>query len=310
MIPGVAGVAATAAGFTTPQAIITSGSGDIFSTLNGTTWTENTLTTPTSAVGATYFDNNWVIGGPNGTIYYAGDTLPASWTLATVGNSTGQKRDFVVSGSSALAVGNLVASGFDRYVAEQSTSVATWTLNTTSLSTTNGWSLLGAATNGSGTWAAVGDNNSAQLSYQTSLGGTWTTGTIGAICRGIAFGSSIWVAGGNSGALYSSPDLVTWTSRTSGFGTNQIRQICFGNSLFVAVGAAGNISTSTNGTTWTSRTSGTANALRDVRWCNPLGLWVACGDSSTILTSPDGITWTSRTAPTAGLGLARVAVKP
>jgi hypothetical protein len=270
------------------------------------------LTTPANSLAATYIGTNWVISAnADGRIYYANDSLPATWTASTVGNTTGRKNDFAVSGSNALAVGYKIVSGSERYYAEQSTAVATWTTNENSLDTTAFFQLYGCATNGSGTWAAVGDRNTAQLSYQTSLGGTWTTGTIGVVSYGISFGTSTWVAGGNSGSLYSSTNLSTWTSRTSQFGTSQIRQIRFGNSLFVAVGADGKISTSSDGTTWTARTSGTTQQLEDVRWCNPLALWIACGASGTILTSPDAITWTTRSAPGGvGSALYRVAVKP
>ena len=312
MIIAAKAATSSAGGFTTPQAIITTQTSTVWSTLDGITWTSNSLTTPASSLAATYIGTNWVISSnADGRIYYANDTLPASWTASTVANTTGRKRDFTISGSSYLAVGTLVSSGFNRYEAEQSTAVATWTDNTTGLNSDSFYQLHGSATNGSGTWAAVGDNSSAQLSYQTSLGGTWTTGTIGAVCYGIAFGASTWVAVGDSGSLYSSTNLTTWTSRTSQFSTSQIRQVRFGNSLFVAVGANGKISTSTDGTTWTARTSGTTETINDVRWCNPLGLWIACANAGKILTSSDAITWSTQAAPGgATSSLYRVAVKP
>lgn len=301
--------AATGGAEETVQAIIATNSGTVYSTKNGVTFTESASTGITTVAACGYFQNKWLAAGSSGAIRYSDDLL-TTWTASTVGEATGTKRKFVSTASTALVAGSYTSSGNNRYSAEYSTAIATFTVQRADFSTANGYSLRGAATNGSGTWAVCGDNVSGTNFYSsTNLTVGWTNRTTGlGSSYGLAFGGSTWVVAGNGGALYTSTDLATWTSRTSQTGGSFIYSVAYGNSLFVLVADAGKISTSTDGITWTARTSGTANALNDVQWVPGLGLWLAVGDNGTILTSSDAITWTSRS--TGAYSLRGIGVKP
>lgn len=114
-------------------------------------------------------------------------------------------------------------------------------------------------------------------------------------------GTGTWVAVGDAGKIASSTDGITWTQRTSNFGTTNIRWVAYGGGTWVAVGDSGKISTSTDATTWTAVTTATSGwstsyGIYHVAYGN--GNWVGNNTNGTLkqTTDPTGA-WTTRTEP-------------
>lgn len=193
-----------------------------------------------------------------------------------------------------VAVGN---TGF--LATSTSTTASSWTTQTSSFGTTN---IIGVASNGLGTFVAVGESGKLALSYN---GTDWTqqTSSFGTdAITSVAYGNGLWVAGGLNNKLATSPDGVTWTQRTTGFtGSGTDIRVAYGNGLWVAMSAA-EIRTATDPTgTWTLRTS--ANTIPFNPYYSTLGaIWLAGysqGTASGIQSSTNGTTWTARSTPNA-----------
>lgn len=114
-------------------------------------------------------------------------------------------------------------------------------------------------------------------------------------------GLGTWVAVGSGGKIASSTNGKTWTQRTSGFGTSAILWVAYGGGTWVAVGSAGKVSTSTDATTWTAVATGTSGwsasyGIGHVAYGN--GNWVGINSNGTLkqTTDPTGA-WTTRTEP-------------
>jgi hypothetical protein len=114
-------------------------------------------------------------------------------------------------------------------------------------------------------------------------------------------GAGTWVAVGDSGKLASSTDGYTWTQRTSGFSTTTISWVAYGGGTWVAVGGSGKLSTSTDAVTWTAVTTATSTwsssyTIGHVAYGN--GNWVGQNSNGTLkqTTTPGGA-WTTRTEP-------------
>jgi hypothetical protein len=114
-------------------------------------------------------------------------------------------------------------------------------------------------------------------------------------------GAGTWVAVGGSGKIASSTDGINWTQRTSQFSTTAISFVAYGGGTWVAVGGSGKVSTSTDGSTWTAVTTATSGwstsyNIGHVAYGN--GYWVGINSNGTLrsTTNPSGA-WTSRTVP-------------
>lgn len=119
---------------------------------------------------------------------------------------------------------------------------------------------------------------------------------------GVTHGNGAVVAVGGEGSIYTATDGVNWNLQISGT-SSTLKGVAYGNGRFVAVGDSGPnpgdpavILTSDNGTTWSPQISGTTHGLKGIAY-GP-GHFVAVGDTGTILVSEDGQTWTPHTSGT------------
>jgi|GEM_PF-2945661 len=145
--------------------------------------------------------------------------------------------------------------------------------------------LRSVASNGSGTYVAVGDLGTVLQRLDGRPSWMVQKSHTKKDLRGVTWGNSRFVAVGDMGTILTSPDGIGWTLRNS-----STRQTLFGitwcGAQFVAVGSSGTIVTSWNGITWTSQSNSTTADLYAVTWGN--GQFVTVGSNGTVLTSPAG----------------------
>ncbi len=257
-------------------------SGKIFTSSDGTTWTERTSGTTGDLYGVAYGNGLFVAVNTGGTLHTSNDGI--TWNTITGAPDTHR----------AITFGDdLFVTAGNSYIYTSSDG-SSWNLRYTQTS----MNFLRAVNYGSiGTvkYQAVGDSGTILTS---SDGTTWTSrtsGTSGSI-HAIVFGQLFWATGGTAGGMLYSSDAISWHSRTT-VTSNSLNGLAYdGNSTTVAVGDAGTILTNHLGLSWTSRSSGTSNILYDVKYGN--NIFVAVGDSGTIITSSDGTSWNIQTSGT------------
>jgi hypothetical protein len=261
--------------------------GTLFSSPDGTTWTQLTSHTLANLNAAVFADSRFVIAGDSGVILassdgvnYAGVNSKTSSNLYALG----------VNGGTIVAVG---AGG----AIVNSTDGLNW--GAVSSGTSN--NLYGAAA-GNNVYVAVGANGTLLTS---SDAGTWKTIALptSADLRAVTFGlvpvsgstsgatTNMFVVVGANGTLVTSTDGANWTVRAP-IGSNTLNSVTFG-SRFVAVGVAGNIFTSQDGVTWTQSVSATTNDLNSVAWSSGISTstlsvgagYLAAGVGGVLITS-------------------------
>lgn len=192
--------------------------------------------------------------------------------------------------------------------------VCTWTITDADFGAEH---INDIATDGAGTWVAVGSGGVASVSTDDAVtwtaiaGGPFSTNTM----RGVAYGNGYWVAVGTSGSvykLYTATDPAgTWTARTiSGLGTGNddgLSAVAYGNSIWVTVGCGASpgvyciASTGSDPTTgWTARTVSDAAGHTQIDQSFALDMDVAFGNGrfvvvggSDLATSTNGTAWTN-----------------
>jgi len=178
----------------------------------------------------------------------------------------------------------------------------TWTTATISGTTD---ALYGVATNGSGTFVAVGTGVS-NCAYSTNGGETWTISKImsgSQMYNDIAYnGSDRWVAVGVGGKIaYSYNAVQTWTDADSNTAAD-LTGIAYGNGKFITVGTINEspltpvMIYSSDGSTWSnielpSEFTSVERPLRDIA-TDGSGRWSAVGSGGDHLLSIDnGAAW-------------------
>lgn len=257
----------------------------------GESWSQRANTIPQAQRGvATNAAGRWTSVGDAGSA--ATTTDGVTWTPLILGTAKNMKA-ITCDGAVWITVG-------DGGAIYRSTDGRNYTAITAPISTVN---LRAIATDGSGSWLAVGANGAAGAIFRSTDGGlTWDNIVVASMLTNLSalYANNQWMVGGNTGQLMTSPDMTTWTKRTFG-ATTSITGIAFGDNQYLAV-TANNVRRSLdNGVTWIVATatlipSGVLNAIAfaDSRW-------IAVGDGGNMrMTDDDAVTWS--TPSTTGLG--------
>jgi hypothetical protein len=292
---------------------VSSGSRNVNTSANGTTWTANTLALPSTS--------SWtsVAAGALTVIEAAGTFVTGrAYIITSLGSTV-----FTFIGASANLVGTYFiatgpgsGTGLARPVANHLVAVSSST--TVNAYSTNGgvtWTAGGALpggisgaavsvaygiTSNNGRWVAIGSNGN--TAYSTNGGISWSAG--GTLPAGtwsaVSYGQGRWIAistGGTATAYSTNGD--TWTAGGALPTSSTWNSIAYGRNKFVAVSTDGSVDPAYSvdgGVTWsnTGETgyfgSGTVTTVHYGQ-----GVFVAAQSSSNNLrSSEDGINWTTR----------------
>ncbi len=286
-----------------PLFVAVSGTGQVYYSSTGQSWTAGTSPTVAILNDVAYCDGLFVAvgGAASGVVIYSTDGKV--WSLAT-------------SSLGGVALSGVACSG-KRFVAVQSSQTnayysddgISWTISAVGLTmrdvafgngrflvvdtsgsgseSTNGgvnWGgsnlidsnsgFLQTVTYANGLFLVGGDGSSpagSVFTADTGTAGPWSASTpvVSASVNGLAFGNSVYVAleaTGGTGDLYSSTNSTVWSLRNVGQAA-QLKGIAFGNGRFVVSGAAGGnhlLTHSTDGINWTGASPGGAGTINAV----------------------------------------------
>jgi hypothetical protein len=296
------------------------GSSNIFTSTDGITWTNRSVTASFNDV---FYANSLFVAVGGSAIYTSTDGI--TWTLRF---STGTYYSVTYGNSLYVAVG---ASG----ALATSSDGITWTdrqiTNFTNINAViwNGTSFYAVAESGyfatsangtswtpnldsscanfftigvvSGKTIAFGEASSVILAGATraevmqSSGWRFANSPLSALNpRMIAYnGSNLYVHATGVGRILTSPDGQLWTGRYSGTVLN-FDKVQYVNGNFVALGN-GVVGVSSNGTTWTIPSPSIGGSIGNAIAFGA-GVYVIAGTSGGVYSSPDLVTWTSRSA--------------
>ena len=293
-------------------AAVSSGSRTTNTSINGTTWSENLLSLPSTSnwnslavgeltvietAGAFVVGRAYVITNLGNTVFTsigAATNLVGTYFVAT-GAGSG-------SGTATPVATHLVAISSSTTVNAYSTDGGvTWAAGgALQLTSTTAISIAYGKYNGTGTWVAIGTGGTS--CYSTNGGITWTAG--GALPAGtwqsMTYGQGrfIAIATGGTATAYSDNRGATWTAGGVLPASSTWTSIAYGDNKFVAVSADGAVSpayTVNKGANWYS--TGVAGWLNQtvtkVRYGQ--GVFVSTNSTSNnMVSSEDGINWTTR----------------
>lgn len=187
----------------------------------------------------------------------------------------------------------------------------TWTFVDSKFTGSTGKGVNKIASNGAGTWVAVGGNGN--LSYSTDDGITWTKADLGGTendIYGVAYHDGLWVEAGTGPTIRTSTDAINWTVRTiTGVPSVTLKGVAYGNNIWIAASNSNGYAKSVDGITW-SYTSGAFPG--SIITSHPQGFGFFNGrfintqygpNGSTvdnIFSSTDGLAWVAHTTPTEG----------
>ncbi|WP_138754460.1 InlB B-repeat-containing protein [Paenibacillus sinopodophylli] len=257
--------------------------GNIWSSSDGESWTQQTSDTTTHLFDVAYGNNMFVAVGGNETILTSVNN-GSTW----VNNSMGGSEDIVAVeylNGMFVAVGTGGAGG---QIWTSADNGVTWV--SVGSSTQSLFDVTYANIVGVDVFVAVGLNGAIETS--TNNGATWssqTSGTehlISVTYNGTADYGRTFVAVGDNGAILTSADGITWTSQPL-VSTNNLLDVTYGDSEFVAVGDKGTILTSSDGRTWTNANSGITDLLTGVIYGS--STYVAVGVGSVLLQNYDPV---------------------
>lgn len=267
-----------------------SGSGYIYTSSNGSTWTAS-LSGATSCafVDFDYGNSTYVAISNNGTNYYT-STNGTSWTVRTGPWTNGAQHIIYANSLFTVNSNNGIYTSPDGI---------TWTLQLAGSTSSANSSTLSMSYDGTKLWASTTPASNQYVLYSSTNSTTWSK--VLDLSFGILAGPypTGGLVNGKAFFLPSSGGIMTWTPSTLTWAMTSTNAAVFSNvaystaaSLWCAVGSAGTILTSPDGVTWTSQTSGTTTALSDVIYSS--GNLIAVG-SAVVRTSSNGTTWTTRT---------------
>jgi hypothetical protein len=302
---------------------IASGSRTTNTSVNGTTWSENLLSLPSTS--------NWtsVAAGKLTVVETAGGFVTGrSYRITSLGNTV-----FTSIGAAANIVGTyFVATGNGGATTGTATPVANHLVAISSSTTVNAYSTNGGVTwtaggslpggisgtavsvaYGDGRWVALGSGGTS--AYSTNGGVSWVAG--GAVGSGtytsIAYGQGVFVAitTGATTTRVSVDGGETWTAGGALPASSTWISIAYGANKFVAVSSDGAVDPAysvNGGTNWSSADetgylgTGTITSIHYGQ-----GVFVVTTSSSNnMASSEDGLTWTTR-AITRGSGTGALA---
>jgi len=293
-------------------AAISSGSRTTNTSTNGTSWTENLLSLPSTsnwnhiaagaltvveAAGGFVVGRAYVITNLGNTVFTsigAASNLVGTYFVAT-GAGSG-------SGTATPVANHLVAISSSTTVNAYSTDGGvTWTTGgALQLTSTTAISVAYGKYSSTGAWVAIGTDGTS--CYSTNGGITWTAG--GALPAGtwnsLAYGQGrfIAIATGGTATAYSDNRGATWTAGGALPASSTWISLAYGGNRFVAVSSDGAVSpayTVNKGANWYSTSvAGWLNqTVTKVRYGQ--GIFLATNSTSNnMVSSEDGINWTTR----------------
>jgi hypothetical protein len=293
---------------------IASGSRTTNTSVNGTTWSENLLSLPSTS--------NWtsMAAGKLTTVETAGAfVIGRSYVITSLGNTV-----FTSIGSAANIVGTyFVATGAGSGTGT-ATPIANHLVAVSNSTTVNAYSTDGGVTwtaggalpgamsgqavgiaygnvNGAARWVVQGfDGNTC---YSTNGGQSWTAGasTPGGTGTSIAYGQGVWIVVSSllNTTAYSADGGVTWTAGGTLPTSSAWSGLVYGANKFVVVasdGAVNPVWSVDKGVTWSSTgSSGYIGSGTTTRVTYGQGVFLVTQSSSNNMSSSeDGIVWTTR----------------
>ena len=242
---------------------VLNGSGGIYTSTNGTSWTSRTSGVTTGLNGV-WYDNTsttWTVVGDSGVIITSTDGT--TFTSRTSGTSNNLLAVTYGGGTTWIAVG---ASG----VFVTSPNGTTWTVGSTGI--TNDLRAITVANLGGGSYnaIAVGTNGIGIAATQFSTFTSWT----------VVISNSATDPYGNTVSL-SDLNSITYATLNS-------------TPYYIVSGDNGIVALSANGTSWNTKTTSTVSDLLSNVYVNGY-LYVTGSNALTLLTSQDGSVYTNTT---------------
>ena len=293
---------------------IASGSRTTNTSTNGTTWSENLLSLPSTS--------NWVAlaSGKLTTVESAGSFVSGrAYVITSLGNTV-----FTSIGASSNIVGTYFVATGSGSGSGTATPIASHVVAVSSSTTVNAYSTNGGSTwgsggalpagisgaavdvaygtyNNNGRWIAIGSNGATAISINGGI--SWIAGgSLGAgTWSSIAYGQGRWVAitTGGTATAYSTNGGTTWTAGGALPASSTWISIAYGRNKFVAVSSAGAVDPAysvNGGVNWSNADetgylgTGTITGIRYGQ-----GVFVVTTSSSNnAVSSEDGLNWTTR----------------
>ena len=293
---------------------VASGSRTTNTSSNGTTWSENLLSLPSTS--------NWVAlaAGRLTTVESAGSFVSGrAYVITSLGNTV-----FTSIGAAANLVGTYFVATGAGSGSGTATPIASHVVAVSSSTTVNAYSTNGGVTwasggalpvgisetavdiaygifNNNGRWIAIGSGGATAISVNGGV--SWTSGgSLGAgTWSSITYGQGRWVAvtTGGTATAYSTNGGTTWVAGGALPASSTWISIAYGRNKFVAVSSAGAVDPAYSvdgGATWSNSGetgylgTGTITGIRYGQ-----GVFVVTTSSSNnAVSSEDGIVWTTR----------------
>jgi hypothetical protein len=295
-------------------AAVSSGSQNVNTSVNGTSWTANATALPSTS--------NWVglAAGKLTTVETAGSfVVGRSYVITTLGNTV-----YTSIGANANLVGQyFVATGVGSGTGT-STPIANHLVAVSSSTTVNAYSTDGGVTwtsggalpggmsgiavgiaygnlSGAARWVVLGSTG--VTCYSTNGGTSWVAG--GSLAAGtwtsIVYGQGVWIAvsTGSTATSYSTDGGVTWTVGGALPASSTWISIAYGANKFIAVSSDGAVNPAWSvdkGVTWSSTgSSGYIGSGTSTRATYGQGIFLITQSSSNNMSSSeDGVVWTTR----------------
>ena len=293
---------------------IASGSRTTNTSTNGTTWSQNLLSLPSTS--------NWtsMAAGKLTAVETAGAfVVGRSYVITSLGNTV-----FTSIGSTANLVGTyFVATGIGSGTGT-ATPIANHLVAVSNSTTVNAYSTDGGTTwtsggalpgalsgqaigvaygnvSGAARWVVLGFDGT--TCYSTNGGQSWTAGgtTPGGTGTSIAYGQGVWIVVSSlfNTSAYSADGGVTWTAGGTLPSSSSWSGIAYGANKFVVVSSDGSVNpvwSVDKGVTWSSTgSSGYIGSGTTTRVNYGQGVFLVTQSSSNNMSSSeDGIVWTTR----------------
>lgn len=283
-------------------------------------WVAPTIASRPAAAGpGTALGGSFVAVGRTGNVVPASFVTSdsgASWPTSANPYADGALNGVATDGSAVVTVGidedGQPTSGVSRTSFDGG---LTWSIAATPVET-NG-DLRAVATNGTGTWVAVGSRGTTGATVtSTDAGVSWPTSAtlaVGTFLDSVAHGSGTWIAGGadygaddaivvrstNAGASWGSPITVHTEGVVRGLATDGAgRWVAVTSPLLLTTGGPSHVWVSADdGATWSGPTLTVAGDLHGV--ATDGSTWVAVGQVDARATvwrsTNDGLNWSSGT---------------
>ena len=293
---------------------VASGSRDVNTSANGTSWTANATALPSTS--------NWVSIAPGKltVIETAGAfVVGRSYVITTLGNTV-----FTFIGAASNLVGQyFIATGVGSGTGT-ATPIAHHLIAVSSSTTVNAYSSNGGVTwtsggalpggmsgiavgiaygnvSGAARWIVLGSDGT--TCYSTNGGTSWVAAgsTAAGTWTSITYGQGVWIAvsTGGTATSYTTDGGVTWTAGGALPASSTWVSVIYGANKFVAISSSGSVNPAWSvdkGVTWSSTgSSGYIGSGTSTRVTYGQGIFLITQSSSNNMSSSeDGIVWTTR----------------